>query len=124
MATALIVDDDRTSRDIIQGYLESAGHRIATAVTGRDASRLLAARHEFEVIVTDIFMPDMDGLEFIRTVKASHPHARIIAVSGGGMRVEMDFLHAAKKFGADAVLQKPFTRSALLELVDKAPQER
>jgi CheY-like chemotaxis protein len=112
----LLVDDDLASLALARHALERAGHLVITATTGLDAQRALDAA-SFDVVVTDIFMPDMDGLELIRHICNSGRTSPIIAMSGGGGAP--NFLPVADALGADMVLQKPVAPSALVRAVDQ-----
>ena len=68
-------------------------------------------------MLTDIIMPELDGIEAIRRIRSDHPGLRIIAMSGGGQIDKADFLHMADALGADRVLEKPVRSERLLELV-------
>jgi CheY-like chemotaxis protein len=111
----LLVDDDLASLALARQVLERSGHLVITATTGLDARRALDAA-KFDVVVTDIFMPDMDGLELIRHICNTGRSSPIIAMSGGSGAP--NFLPVAEALGADLVLQKPVSPSALLRAVD------
>lgn len=112
MAKVLLIEDDDEFRDYVASGLRRLGH----AVTIAPASMVVTSQNRkvdfstaFDVIVTDILMPDVDGLEVIRQLKATNPACRIIAMSGGGRLNGSDiYLHLADVFGVDATLAKPF----------------
>jgi CheY-like chemotaxis protein len=108
--TILIVDDDPQVRRLCRLTLEEQGHSVVEATNGNDA---LVAMQEgpFDLILLDLSMPDMDGFEFLKVVRAKSPELRIIVISGflGGT-----MLRAAKLFGAAATLEKPFSSDSLL----------
>lgn len=112
MATILFIDDEEQVRMVSQVALEGAGYRVLTAENGKHGLRLLE-RQEVDVMLVDLFMPDMDGLELIPLLRETRPAIKIIAISGGSG--EWDYLDAAKSLGAHATLTKPFS---LQELVD------
>ncbi len=116
MAKILVVDDDATYRTLTKRALEQMGYNVETAKDGVEALRR-TADFTFDLIVTDIFMPDMDGLEFIRTV-ADINDTPILAISGGGSRVSIDFLRHAGTLGADAMLHKPVAVGDLRNAVE------
>lgn len=119
MATILIIDDDPDVLRPLRRILESKGHTVAEASDGQTALRYFAG-HPTDLVLTDIYMPQMDGIEFIMRVKEAFPEARILAMSGGG-RLSMDsVLGAASKLGAEDVLAKPFTADEVLAAVDRA----
>jgi CheY-like chemotaxis protein len=117
-ATILVVDDDAMLRGFIVELLTRRGYAVVEAENGRDALALLE-RRTFQVVITDIVMPDMEGLATIRQIRATLGAAtRIIAISGeGGDRTQ--YLRHAAVFGADATLEKPFAPPALLALLEQ-----
>ena len=113
----LVIDDDPIVRHTIQAILEEAGHSVTCAEDGR---RGLAAfrRNRPDVVVTDIIMPEKEGIETILELRRIWPEGRIIAISGGGRTEQKDgFLRVAIGCGADAVLAKPFEPEELVALV-------
>jgi DNA-binding response OmpR family regulator len=72
---------------------------------------------DFQLVITDVFMPDKDGIETIREIRAQSPTTRILAMSGGGRAGATEFLGLAKSLGADMILQKPFRVHSLLDTV-------
>jgi CheY-like chemotaxis protein len=106
---ALVVDDDPCYRTLMCQLLERAGFAVVVASNGRLALGALAQR-PVRLLVTDLVMPEVAGLELIEQVKRAFPAIRIVAVSGS----EEEHLRRAQCFGADAVLSKPFSGSALI----------
>jgi two-component system response regulator MprA len=106
----LVVDDDVLIRKTLKLYLESAGYRVSLASNGLQAVAGLDQVMP-DVIILDLFMPDMDGFETLRQVNHAGRRARILAISGGGSAAHCDFLDMASKLGADRVLKKPFTKA-------------
>lgn len=115
----LVVDDEEELRELIRHVLERAGHTACGARNGVEAGRLLATQ-PFAVVVTDMLMPDQDGLELITELKSKYPKVKIVAMSGGGQIGSDQYLSMAKGFGADVLLRKPFTHQALLAAVKRA----
>ena len=115
MAKIFVIDDDPAMRRATGRALAAAGHAVTTYENGRAAIANIA-KEAPDLLVTDIFMPDMEGLETIREARARRPDMPIIAMSGfsfeGG-----DYLGIAEKFGAAASLRKPFRPAELLALV-------
>jgi two-component system chemotaxis response regulator CheY len=106
----LVADDETEIRNLIRHWLEAAGHEVLGAGSAREATALLKAG-PVDLVVTDILMPDGDGLDLITETRKSQPTARLLAMSGGGRYVETtDCLRMARGFGAHAALLKPFTR--------------
>ena len=117
MARILVVDDVDLERFVIREYLESAGHEVAEAENGVEA---IAAHNAdpFDLIITDIVMPEKEGLETIIELKRAYPTLKIIAVSSGGASKNSDYLKLAEQFGADKILPKPIPKDVLLEQVN------
>jgi CheY-like chemotaxis protein len=117
--TILIIDDDAAVSKTLSLILMRAGYNVSTATSGRKGLEMLT-NGGFDLVLTDIIMPELDGIEAIRKIRADHPGLRIIAMSGGGQIDKADFLHMAKALGADRVLEKPVRSEQLLELVSGA----
>ena len=114
MATLLLIDDEEQVRMLFQVALEEAGYRVLTAENGKHGLRLL--KHQaVDLILVDILMPDMDGLELIRLLHKTRPASKIIAITGASG--EWDYLDTAKFLGAHDTLKKPFGLQELLEAV-------
>jgi two-component system, chemotaxis family, chemotaxis protein CheY len=120
MALAVVIDDDAQVRCLVAMMLKRAGYEVAQAKDGEEGIELCSSL-EPEVVVTDIFMPRQDGIDVLRQVKARAKRPRVVAISGGSPRLQLDFLNVAEKMGADAVVQKPFTPSQLLQAVTGNP---
>lgn len=116
MPRILVIDDDRQLRRAIRHVLEAAGYEVLEAADGAEGLRL---HHEQrpDLVLVDIFMPEQDGLEFIRSVCTEAPQTKVIAMSGGGRTGMVDVLHAATAFGAARTLVKPFQLRQLLNAV-------
>lgn len=117
MARILLVDDEPLLRDSLTIALQRAGHTVSIAENGTAALKLLAGE-TFDVVVTDILMPDTDGLEMIMRIRKDGGNVRIIAISGGGRTRNVNLLDFAASFGADAVMSKPFLPKQLIASVD------
>ncbi len=118
MAKILIVDDEETVRLVINRILEREGHTVLEAENGR-AGLVVFYREAPDIVITDIIMPDQEGIELICEVKRESPLTKILAISGGGHWHDVDYcLRAAKQLGAEAALRKPFSRNELLAEVD------
>jgi DNA-binding response OmpR family regulator len=111
--SALIVDDNPDMRSFLRIVLERAGFEVQVAADGERALDLQRA-HPVEVLITDIFMPECDGIELIHQFKSAFPQVKIIAMSGGGRVSRMDYLPFAADIGADRLLRKPFAAATLL----------
>jgi CheY-like chemotaxis protein len=116
MATILIIDDELFMLDFVRKILELAQHTVLAA-TSADAGIEAYRTHRPDLVITDLIMPDKDGLEAIQELRKINPAVRIVAISGGGRSGYTNALEAAKAFGARATVRKPFTPKALLAAV-------
>ena len=121
MSRILIVEDTRLMRESLVDVLTSVGHEVLTADDGAQAVDLVAAGTNFDLIVTDIIMPEMDGIQAILEIQTMRPTTPIIAISGGSARLEKaQGLETARRLGAVAVLEKPFEVDTLLAAIEAA----
>ncbi len=116
MPSILVIDDNDSFRSTICLWLKHHGYEVKQAANGKDAMAMLAPPPD--VILTDILMPEQDGLETIQAVRKQSPAMKIIAMSGGMLDGRVDFLPLAEKFGADHVMHKPFSGSELLLVLE------
>ena len=114
--SVLIVDDNADMRSFVKIVLERAGFEAQVAADGESALDLQRA-HPVDVLITDIFMPECDGIELIHQFKSTFPQVKIIAMSGGGRISRTDYLSFAADIGADLVLRKPFAADTLLSML-------
>ncbi|MDB5431761.1 MAG: hypothetical protein JWP35_2877 [Caulobacter sp.] len=112
----LLVDDDAPFRGAISRALRNAGYEVAEAIDGAQALSSLKARTP-DILVSDIIMPNGDGIELISAVKRTFPTVRILAISGRGRLGSLDLLHMATMLGVDATLAKPFSPEQFLDVV-------
>ena len=127
MSHILIIDDEEDIRDVLQMVLERAGYDVNVASNGNVALELMH-REPADLVITDIIMPEKDGVSTITEIRQKFPDVRVIAISGGGGIDPMAYkpeaisttayLAAAKQAGADHVITKPFEREELLEAVE------
>jgi len=123
MAEILLVDDDPQVLKVFSAYLEKACHTISTAANGMEAIQLLE-RRKFDLVITDILMPERDGFELMFFMKKRSDRPKIIAISGGSPSLGHDYvLGVAKTIAADMVLQKPVDFEALTKAVREVLQE-
>jgi CheY-like chemotaxis protein len=105
----LVADDEEGIRHLLRQWLESRGHAVTTVGSAMEASRLLR-KQPFDLVITDVVMPDGDGFELIAAFRKAQPRTRIVAISGGGKYLEgNDCLRMARGLGAHAVVMKPFS---------------
>jgi CheY-like chemotaxis protein len=122
MAKIVLIDDEPAMRRATERALRAGGHVVHAYENGRPAIEHLV-RDAPDLLITDIFMPEMEGLETIRRARTLCPDVPIIAISGFSIE-DGDYLRIAEKFGAIASLKKPFRPAELLDLVARllAPQ--
>lgn len=107
MLQILIIDDDEQIRVLLKQMMEWAGYEVRVAENGKIAMQLLA-EHPADLVITDLIMPEQEGLETISWLKKEHAGVKIIAISGGGRIGPEAYLPAALELGADKVFSKPF----------------
>lgn len=112
----LVIDDDVAVRTTLKLVLEDSGYTVAVAENGR-AGMVLYRTLLPDLVITDIIMPDQEGIETIIEIRKDHPTAPILAISGGGRIGDTQFLTLAKALGASHVLAKPFAPAELLDVV-------
>ncbi|SRR6266852_1249862 len=117
MARILVIDDDPDMRAMLEQTLKSAGHEIALAADGKEGVEQYRA-NPADLVVTDLYMPNQEGLETITELRKRFPEVVIIAMSGRATAGTM--LSIAQKLGAVEILQKPFVAVELLTAVGKA----
>ena len=121
MATLLLVDDDEAFRSMLRRALQRRGHDVIEAAEGGAALSALSGA-TVDLVITDIIMPDMEGIETIRALRRTYPNLKIIAMSGGGRMQPDGYLKAAKALGAFRVLSKPFDNEQLFTAIEEALQ--
>ena len=115
MATILVIDDDDDVRFVISETLKMVGHQVLNASEGGHGIEMFFHEHP-DLVITDLMMPGKDGVETIIDIHRAQPHAKIIAVSGGGGS-STDLIEMALRLGARSVLRKPFRANDLIEQV-------
>ena len=118
MATILIIDDDDAIRATMRKILERAGHQVRDAGDGDRGLRIFRD-HGADLVITDIIMPEKEGIETIQELREEDPEMPILAVSGGGRVDPTEPLTDARLLGADETLAKPFTVEELQETVER-----
>ena len=119
----IIGDDDQQIRRLLRRMLEQADYTAIEAANGKEAIKQFDL-HQPDVVITDIFMPEKEGIETIIELKQNDPHVKIIAISGGGKISPTNYLHLAEKIGAITTLEKPIGRDQLLSAVNRALSNR
>jgi CheY-like chemotaxis protein len=119
MARILVVDDDERVRTTARALLEADGFQVIEAGSGNAALQMLGAE-AVDAVLTDIFMPDTDGIELIHAVRRQFPDLPVVAMSGGGFGGGREVLAVARLLGAAAVVQKPLSQKKLVGAVRRA----
>ena len=109
MSKILIIEDDTDFREMLSELLHRKGYEVGQASNGEDA---------YDLIITDIIMPDKEGLETILELKKNIPQCKIFAISGGGRSAAGNYLKTAEYFGAVRTFQKPFDPGELIEAIE------
>lgn len=123
MKKILIIDDDENVRRFLRIDLEEAGYDVCDAENGK-VGLALAAKAPFDLVITDIFMPEKDGIETVMELKRNWPEIKIMTISGGARDFSnQHYLTIVKKLGADRCMEKPFTSSQLRAAVQELLQE-
>ena len=117
MAKILVIDDDPSIRALLVAMLEDENHEIRQAADGRKGLRMFQ-EDPADLVITDVLMPEKDGVELIMELKEIDQNAKIIAMSGGGRGLDATFnLRMAKDFGAQRLMVKPFSTSEAMEAI-------
>ena len=118
MRKVLIIDDEPYILLMLKKMLEKAGYEVLLASNGKEGMALFE-QHAADLVITDIIMPDKEGLEIILEMKRQRPDLKIIAISGGGRISPESYLECATHFGASRVFQKPFKQKELVAAIDE-----
>ena len=116
MARILILDDNKVFLTVAHDVLTDAGHEVKTVSNTSNIDKLLL-KEKFDLLITDIIMPEKEGIEIIMMAKEKYPDMKIIAITGMQMGDSFDLLTIAENIGAHGTLKKPFSNSQLLEKV-------
>lgn len=118
----VVADDNPVLERAFGDILEAAGYKVAVVGSGSGAIKAVVDGNVSTVLV-DLFMPEMDGLETLLSVKKQSPSTSVVVMTGGGARGRLDVLEAAKAFGADGVIMKPFTAEQLVSIIKPLEQK-
>ncbi len=120
MAKILVIDDEEQLRDLLKQMLTRDGHEVQTAYDGVEGIRCFNNFHP-DIVITDIIMPNKDGIEVITELLCRDSKIAIIAISGGRRAITAEFnLESAELLGVKGILSKPFTREQLRETIQLA----
>ena len=118
MRNILIIDDDEQMRNLLCRAMEYAGFKVEAAADGRKGLRLFE-ENSYDLVITDLIMPEQEGMETITFLRRNYPDIKIIAISGGGRIGPETYLPAAKELGADEAFAKPFPIDDLINAVKR-----
>ena len=117
MARILVIEDDNEVRDYLESVLTRAGHLVILASNGKEGVEAFA-KDPADLVVTDIIMPEKDGIETIMDLRRANPNLKVIAISGGGRAEPENYLHSARLLGANRTMKKPFTNKEIIDAID------
>ncbi|WP_420405854.1 response regulator [Nisaea sp.] len=112
------MEDDQFVSHALRLAMELYGMKVQVNSTGRLPAGQRGLE-DFDIVVTDIVMPDVEGIELIRNIRSAPSGIPIVAISGGGLGQAQDYLKIATSFGADAVFEKPFDEDRLIEKIEE-----
>jgi CheY-like chemotaxis protein len=116
MPRILIIEDDNEVREYLESVLSRAGYEVQSASNGKEGVQLFQA-DPADLVVTDIIMPEKDGIEAIIDLRRANSELKVIAISGGGRAEPENYLHSARLLGANRTMKKPFTNQEMLEAI-------
>jgi DNA-binding response OmpR family regulator len=116
MIRILLIDDDESFRKMLRMTLQRANYEVMEACNGNEAVSLFRSQPA-DLVITDLIMPDKEGLETIQELRQGRPLLKIIAMSGGGRIDAQDYLKIAERLGASRTLAKPFTQAEFLTAI-------
>ena len=122
MSRILVVDDDRHIRNMLLRIFEGQGYDVSLAENGKHGLEVLAEQ-DVDLIVSDILMPEKDGLEMISTVKELYPDIKIVAMSGGGHIGSENYLRLAQHMGAERTIQKVIMCEDIIRVANELLRE-
>src|ERR1051326_6890432 len=114
----LVIDDDKAVCYTLARVLATRGYEVITAPEGKTGVEMFRAHHP-DLVITDLIMPEQEGMETIRQIRSESSDVKIIAISGGGRLCNFDMLPIAERMGADDILHKPFDAQELLQRVGR-----
>ncbi len=117
MARFLIIDDEKMVRSTLRKVLEKFNHEVLEATNGKEGLKVYGDRKDIDLVITDIIMPEMEGVEVILELRKRTPGQKILAISGGGRTKNQDYLKTAEQLGANATLSKPFSVNDVIATV-------
>jgi DNA-binding response OmpR family regulator len=118
MARILLIDDDDAFRGMLRKLLTHFGHTVIEGRNGKEGLKLFGHAHA-DLVITDIVMPEKEGIEVLMELRQKQTPVKIIAMSGGGRGMAADYLLLAKRMGAAKVLTKPFSHEVLMAAINE-----
>lgn len=118
MTRILIIEDDDAVADTLRQMLELDGFEVIVATNGAEGEKMFK-KNSVDLIITDLLMPEKEGIETIKDIREISPDVKIIAMSGSAGMFTGEYLRAAKALGANSTLSKPISRGDLLQSVNK-----
>lgn len=118
MARILVIDDTEVVRAMIRRWLEVEGHEVVEASDG-DAGIQLFREHPADLVITDLIMPEKDGIEVIKELREEYPDVKIIAISAGGQLEQEEQLEQAKQVGASRTFEKTSNWKEIIDVVQE-----
>jgi len=116
MSKILVIDDDKNIRSLLRDFLERDGYEVMEAENGKVGLKLFR-ENGADLVITDLIMPEKEGMETIRELRRDFSDVKIIAISGGGTIGPETYLQMARKMGADRVFEKPFNLKEMSEAI-------
>jgi len=115
----LVIDDDVDVREMICKMLNGNDYDVLAAANGKEGMQIIRREPKINIVITDLIMPEKEGIETIQEIKRDFPQIRILAISGGGRGSAQNYLALAKGMGANLTLNKPFVKQELLNAVNE-----
>lgn len=122
MSRILVIDDDKLVRNSLRQVLEKAGYEVVVAPNGKVGVDIFR-KEPTDLVITDILMPEKEGLETISELSRVAPKPKILAISGGGPTGPDEYLRVAKRYGAHQIMEKPMESAELLSMVKQLLEE-
>lgn len=116
VAKILIIEDDEEVRGFLESVLSRAGYDCYSAPNGKEGVDMFMT-DPADLVITDIIMPEKDGIETIMDLRRRNAALKVIAISGGGRAEPENYLHSAKLLGANRTMKKPFTNEEMLQAI-------
>ena len=118
MKRILLIDDDDDFRESLKEVLENRGFAVTAATDGDDGGRHLESQG-YDLVISDVLMPEKDGIELMLLVRSKWPDTRVLMISGGGRLGAQDCLSMCEQLGADGTLRKPFSADDITAMIDE-----